>query len=196
MSIVAERPGTAYEVREPSREGAWELIDGVFQEKPMGAESDWVASEISFNLRRQLGHDADGWVIRETTFQCFPQEPGRIRRPDVAYLRRARTKDGRLSRGHEKTAPSLVVEVVSPNDLAEEIEGRIHDFLQAGTDLAWVVYPLTRTVHVFRADGSAQRLTGEQALTGEGVLPDFHCSIAAFFETDYEAEVDARTSTL
>jgi hypothetical protein len=44
-----------------------------------------------------------------------------------------------------------------------------------------VIYPKTRTVHVFRADGTAARLTEGQTLSGENVVPGFSIPVTDLF---------------
>jgi Uma2 family endonuclease len=46
-----------------------------------------------------------------------------------------------------------VIEAVSPNDTAYEVEDKIAQWLGAGVRLVWVLYPETQRVQVHRADG-------------------------------------------
>ncbi len=78
--------------------------------------------------------------------------------------------------------PDLVVEVISPNDLAIGVSAKIHDFLNAGVPLIWVADPDTRAVTVYRGDGTAAFLTGDDEIDGGGVLRGFRCKIADFFD--------------
>ena len=54
--------------------------------------------------------------------------------------------------------PDLAVEVVSPNDSADELEEKLDDYQKAGVPLVWVVNPSSHTVMVYRGDGSVSRL--------------------------------------
>jgi len=71
--------------------------------------------------------------------------------------------------------------VVSPNDLAWEVDLKVTEYLQAGVPLLWVFYPDTRTVSVYRASGKTARLSAEDTLSGEDVLPGFTCPVAEVF---------------
>jgi Uma2 family endonuclease len=77
--------------------------------------------------------------------------------------------------------PDLILEVVSPNDLAWEVDVKVTEYLQAGVPLVWVFYPDTRTVSVYRADGQAARLGMGETLRGAEVLPGFACLVADVF---------------
>jgi Uma2 family endonuclease len=52
---------------------------------------------------------------------------------------------------------------------------------QAGTRLVWIVDPAARTVTVFRPDGSASLLRGDETLSGEDVLRGFALELERLF---------------
>jgi Uma2 family endonuclease len=86
-----------------------------------------------------------------------------------------------LPEGHIRLAPDLAGEVVSPNDLAYEIDEKVEEFLAAGTTLVWVINPATRTVRAHRADRPGVTLRADDELTGEDVPPGFRCNVADLF---------------
>jgi len=179
------------------REGRYELIDGQLREKPpMGIEANLVALELLRRLGNHVSPQRLGFVTgMEGGYQIFPHEPRRVRYPDGSFIRAGRLPGNKPPRGHSKIVPDLVIEVVSPNDLAEEIDERLTDFLRAGVSRFWVVYPLTRHVQVYRRDGSGLRIGPEGALDGEDVLPGFSCPLAELFaviEGDPEPEPERR----
>lgn len=61
------------------------------------------------------------------------------------------------------------------------VEEKVQDYLQAGVRLVWVIYPRTKTVVVYYPDGSAQRLTTADTLSGGEVLPGFALAVEAVF---------------
>ena len=77
--------------------------------------------------------------------------------------------------------PDIVIEVVSPHDLAEVVDERITDFLLAGVPLIWVVYPLTRHIVIYRSDGSGGWIGQDGVLSGENVLSGFTCPLRELF---------------
>ena len=50
--------------------------------------------------------------------------------------------------------PDVVVEVILPNDLAEELFEKLDDYQSAGIPLIWVVNPVSRAVWPFPLNGS------------------------------------------
>lgn len=165
----------------------YELVDGQLVERKMGSESSLIATIISFLLRQFLrGKNLAHVFGSDAGLQCFPHSPKKLRRSDVSVIRYGRLPGEVIPKGHITVAPDLLVEVVSPRDLAEEVEEKVVDYLEAGVQLVWVVYPATRRVWVRRPsdalEGAATELTGDDVISGEKVLPGFTCKIREFFE--------------
>ncbi len=160
----------------------FELVDGQLVERNMGLESSWVGGRLHSRLDRFCDEHATGWVFpADDGYQCFPHEPDLVRRPDVSFIRRGRLPGDVLPTGWGKIAPDLVVEVVSPNDSAGELEGKLDDYQRAGVPLVWVVSIRSRTVMVYRVDGSVSRLREGDELSGEDVIPGFRCPVSEIF---------------
>jgi Uma2 family endonuclease len=173
---------TAQDLLNLSDSSRYELVDGQLVERNMGSESSWIGGEIFFVLKAFSKAHQLGWVWpADNSFQAFAEDPQRVRRPDVSFVRFDRLPHGRLSKGHELVTPNLAVEVVSPNDRAEEIEIKVGEYLRAGVQLVWIVYPEARTVQVYRPDGSSQRLSANEEISGEDVLPGFRYRVGDFF---------------
>ena len=158
-----------------------ELVGGeVIEVAPASAKHGKFVTSVVLRLGpfvrdRQLGEVYSG----DTGF-LLHRDPDTVRGPDVAFVRRDRL-------GHEPRegffpgAPDLAVEVVSPNDLAQEVERKVQDYLAAGTAMVWVLYPETRHVMVYRSGGEA-RLVGERdRLDGADVLPGLTCEARELF---------------
>src|SRR5436853_7753228 len=156
----------------------YELVDGELVEKKMGSESGWIGSNL-LGLLFIWNHTRKyGWLIgAEGSYQCFPDDPGRVRKPDVSFVRARRLPGASVPRGHIRVAPDVAVEVVSPNDLYSEVSVKADDYFGAGVRLVWIVDPDTRSVTVLRADGSTARLHEQDELLGEDVLPEFSCRV-------------------
>jgi Uma2 family endonuclease len=161
-----------------------ELIAGELMERPpTGQHSDLVGAAILALLWNFAHAHRLGFVNGSSCgYQIFPHDSNRVRLPDVSFTRAGRLPGDKPYEGHSKVAPDLVVEVISPNDLAVELEAKIDDYLRAGVPLIWVVEPKGRTVRVHRGDGSGTFLRAEDVLDGGAVLPGFSCRIAEFFD--------------
>jgi Uma2 family endonuclease len=142
-------PGTATErdaiaARYGPRPRLCELIDGVLVEKTVGTRESLCAGIIVHHFwlyldERDLGValGADGMV------QLWP---GRIRIPDAAFFSWDRLPGGEFpDAAVANIVPDLAVEVLSKNNTDAEIAQQLDDFFRAGTRLAWVINPRTRT---------------------------------------------------
>ena len=161
----------------------FELVDGELVEIEMSNESGWVAGEVYRRIANDAIEGSLGWAFPDnTSYQCYPWDENRIRRPDASFISKARLPEGPLPAGHCPIAPDLAVEVVSPNDLYYDVELKVQEYLRVGVGLVWVVNPVTRSVMVDRAGTeSPSRFAESATLTGEPVLPNFRCQVADLF---------------
>jgi Uma2 family endonuclease len=157
---------------------SYELVGGQLVERKMGAESSWVGTRLISRLERFCEENSLGWTFTaDNGYQCFPYAPSLVRKPDVSFVRYGRLPGGVLPKGWIKIRPDLAVEVVSPNDTAEELDEKLEDYERAGIPLIWVVFPKSRTVKVYCDDGSFRRLREEDELSGEDIIPGFRCPV-------------------
>jgi len=157
---------------------SYELVRGQLEERNMGVESSWVGTQIVIVLGQFCRLHQLGRVLQaDTGYQCFPHDPGMVRRPDASFVKTGRFPDDVLPKGWAKVPPDLVVEVVSPNDLVYKLEEKLSDYRKVGVLLIWVINPESRTVMVYRRDGSISLLQDDDELSGEDVVPGFRCPI-------------------
>ncbi len=183
-SILRPRKGRIYTPQQflelESQVGStYELNDrGQLEKRHMGQESDGIAARIIAALvafARNRAEVSGGG----TGLQIFPDRPSRIPRADVVYI--SRERQPHVARGHLQVPPELLVEVVSPGDSAEEVDGKVGEYLSAGVLRVWVVYPTTLRVVVYRPDGTATTLAVNDTISGEDAAPGFTAPVASFF---------------
>jgi len=58
------------------------------------------------------------------------------------------------------TPPLLVVEVLSPDDRAAELQEKIDDYMAFGIPCVWVVNPETRRAYIYTAEGMREAAGG------------------------------------
>ena len=121
---------------------SYELVDGQLVERNMGAESSEVGGNLYFQPPAcSAGSGISGNWPADNGYQCFPHALGLVRRPDVSFIRRGRLPGDVSPDGWIKIPPDLAVEVVSPNDVVEELEAKLEDYQKARIPLVWVIYP-------------------------------------------------------
>jgi Uma2 family endonuclease len=161
----------------------FELVDGEVRETTMSLESSWIAGELLRIIGNYLETHRLGRVFGEAaSYRCFPHDPERVRKPDVSFIRHGRLTQAQFEQRHCRVAPDLAVDVVSPNDLHQDLMGRIDDYFSARVPLVWVVEPSLKLVTVYENAGrSTSMLRGDEELTGDDVLPEFRCPVSRLF---------------
>ncbi len=161
---------------------AYELVDGELVERQMGFRSSRIGLQLSALLLTYCEQEQLGWVLlADAGYQCFPDDPLKVRKPDVSFIRADRLSVADEPEGWATLAPDLAVEVVSPNDLFEAVAIKVNEYLGAGVRLVWVIDTATEKVHVYRHDGRGEILTSADELSGEDVIDGFRCRVADLF---------------
>lgn len=160
----------------------YELVNGELVERHMGAESSWIATNlIGLITLCYQGRIPGHLFTTDCGYQCYADDPSKVRKPDLSFVRRGRFPKGRVPKGYIRIPPDLAVEVLSPNDLADDADAKVEEYLDAGVPLVWVISPKSETVTVYRADRSAVKLHDADELNGENVLPGFRCQVCDLF---------------
>ena len=180
MSTVDEKTYTPEDLLAMPDGKSYELVDGHLEERNMSVLSSWVGSRLYRFIDIFVEENQLGWSWHaDLGFVCFPDAPGKVRRPDVSFVRKDRLPEGLTSEGYLYIHPDLAVEVISPNDLAYKVDSKVVEYLDAGVPLIWVVNPEARAVRIHRHDRSVSWLREADELSGEDVLPGFHCRVSA-----------------
>jgi Uma2 family endonuclease len=160
----------------------YELVDGELVERPMGFRSSRIGGELFWLLKAHCRQHQLGWVLpSDAGYQCFPDDPGKVRKPDVSFIQAARLAAEDEPEGWASIAPDLAVEVVSPNDLFEAVSIKVREYLAAGVRLVWVIDTATQMVYVYPHDRRGEILTQDDDLSGGDVVEGFHCRVADLF---------------
>ena len=154
-----------------------ELVRGkLIVREPPGYQHGLVALEIARLIANHAHDHGLGIALAAETGVKLFSKPDTVRAADVAFIGRARVPDPPPT-GYLALAPDLAVEVLSPNDRAGDVQGKVSDWLTAGSRLVWVIDPVRRRALVYRADGSVALLGERDTLDGEDVLPGFGCPL-------------------
>jgi Uma2 family endonuclease len=165
-------------------EPLYEIIDGERVELP---PMSILASRVASRLIAHLGHHLLGKSLGEPLMETLVHLPlpvDRNRRPDLAFVSAERIAQAPPQPGSDNAwdlVPELMIEVVSPHDLAEEIMERLGEYWAAGAKLVWVVYPTQRLVCVYDSLRQVRILGVADELDGGTVLPGLRIPIASLF---------------
>ncbi len=160
-----------------------ELVDGQIVEKDVSAESSEVELLIGSRIVIFLLQHPVAKVYPATLgYRCFTDDPDKVRKPDASVIRLERlNKLENQNPGYMPIAPDLAIEVISPNDLAYEIDEKVVEYHNAGFPLVWVADPKARTITVHPLNGRPAIFTGDDEMTAEAALPGFRCKVRDFF---------------
>jgi Uma2 family endonuclease len=164
----------------PEEEGKnFELDEGELKVmSPAMPRHDLVKANVTVELGQFVRERRVGRVVVE--FACKLSDDT-VRIPDVAFIPADRMKDLDRDRLFEG-APALVIEVVSPSDLAEELARKVDQYLTAGAKAVWVIYPKVREVHSFQAGGASATFSGADILEDPKLLPGFSLPLRNLFD--------------
>lgn len=76
--------------------------------------------------------------------------------------------------------PELVIEIVSPDQAFNQLAQKATDYLSAGVERVWVVYPPMRSITVFFGDRPPETYRGDRLLTDE-LFPNLAVTSEQFF---------------
>jgi Uma2 family endonuclease len=173
---LPETPGVRYE-----------LVKGEVIEVPGASVLHSLIAALIYNLIRdtvragKLGFafpDGVGYLIR--------RHPDTLRIPDASFISWASIPERKVPEGFWPVAPDLAVEVVSPFDRADDVHNKVHEYLEAGTQLVWVLWPRRQSVTIYDGDGLMRELAPEHYLDGGTILPGFSVQVAELFAVESE----------
>ena len=161
----------------------YELVRGVLVRMPMtGYEHGEIESNIIRLLDRHIWPRRLGQITPGDVMFRLEQNPDTLRQPDVAFVRADRLPPLEQRRSYSPVVPDLAVEIRSPSNTARELAAKVADYLRTGVRLVWVVDLDTQTVTVHTPGAAPRTLSVNDEITGDAVLPEFRCPVAAFFE--------------
>ena len=182
MTSVLPQILTALEFWQLSRNGTRrELVRGeVIESMPPGGRHGAIAAGLATLLRLWAKQSDAGYVGVEAGY-ILARDPDTVRGPDVSYVRADRIPAAGIPEAFWNLAPDLAVEVVSPNETAEDVREKVLDYLTAGTPMVWTIYPRTNEVIVHTPDGLARTFGPTDSIEFPDQLPQFTCSVAELF---------------
>lgn len=110
------------------------------------------------------------------------RNPDRVRGADALYISNEQYVKRTEGLAYLDVAPEIVVEVLSPEDRALDVNEKVREFLAMGAKQVWLADPRARAVLVCTITSIRQRREGEM-LTAPDILPGFEVPVARLFET-------------
>ena len=168
------------------KDGRYELVDGeVVEMVPPNWEHGGVALNIGSAMLIFVRRNSLGAVRVESGYR-ISTGPDTVRGPDVSFVAASRVPADVSGISSFPGAPDIAVEVVSPSNTAADVARKVREYLAAGSQRVWAVYPPTRRtkrrVVVHRSGGATATYTNDDVITDEELLPGFSLPLAEIFE--------------
>jgi Uma2 family endonuclease len=160
----------------------YELVQGELRQiTPAGNVHGRITVCVTWRLAQFVEENQLGNVYAAETGFRLATDPDTVRAPDVAFVSRARVEIVGEVEGLWPGAPDLAVEVVSPGDGYADVEEKVFDWLDAGTQMVIVVNPRQRSATVYRSQTNIIALTEDDVLDGVDVVPGFKLAVREIF---------------
>ncbi|MSU78628.1 MAG: Uma2 family endonuclease [Gemmataceae bacterium] len=188
MSAVLDAPAMTTDelLAMPGNGMEYRLIEGQLREKPMT-----IRNRIHSRIMVRSAYFLEAWRERQPlprgSVLCGEAGCRLSRNPDTtvgidvvyiaANLVNFDTDDTTLIAG----VPTLVIEILSPSDVFEDIKEKIELYQKHRVPLIWVIDPYDRTVTIYRLDAEPELANVRQELSGEPFLPGFRMPVAEIF---------------
>lgn len=161
-SVISEHPPVL-----PSSDSLYEIVDGQIVEKEMSSFAIMIALELYSSWLRFIVHEgrATGRPLHEMVFLLDEGRDLR-RRPDVSFVSAERWPVGKglPLTGDWAVVPDLAVEVLSPNDLYQNVARKLREYFHYGVKEVWLISPEDRLVEIYTAPESVRKLTAADVL--------------------------------
>ena len=102
---------------------------------------------------------------------------------DVSYYSFTKIPRGVIPTGYFEFVPDLVAEVLSPSDRWPAVLSKVAEYLSADVQVVLVIdpEPESKTIRVFRIDGTIDVLHDDDTLTLPTLVPGFELPLAKLF---------------
>ena len=145
----------------------------------------WLHGDVIGRLHAYLGNHVVtnrlGRIFGAETGFVLERNPDTVRAPDLAFVAVENIPAKLPTHGYWPGAPDFVVEVISLNDRAGEIDEKIQAWLTAGVQawltagvkVVWVVDPELQTVTAYRSTTDVAVYTRRDTISSIELLPGF-----------------------
>lgn len=157
-----------------------ELFDGTLLEKTVGVYESFLAGQLFTLLNAYVTQNKIGIALPPDGMMQI--SPNQVRIPDVSFVSWEYLKDsGFPDELVPQMTPTLAVEVISKSNTPQEMDRKLGEYFEAGTQLVWYVYPKDREVKVYTSPKEVTTLSETDTLTGGDLLPGLTINLKVFF---------------
>lgn len=144
---------------------------------PTGGETSERNAEITMQLRLWAKQNGEGATFDSSGGFRLPN--GAVRSPDAAWVKRSRleTLTAEDRKKFIPLCPDFLIELRSPTDSLSVVQEKMQEYLDNGTQLAWLIDPDQKRIYVYRPDVSVQELENPDRISGDPLLSGFELDL-------------------
>lgn len=168
-------------LNQPETKPAREYIDGIIYQKPMPQGEHSI-------LQMRLGTAINNVGLPHKLAYAFPELRctfgGRSIVPDLAvfdYSRIPKTPEGKIANKFD-ICPDWIIEILSPEQSANQVIKKILFCLKNGTELGWLIDPSDQSVMIFHPDQLPDILSESENLPALKCLDDWQLTVKNMFD--------------
>jgi Uma2 family endonuclease len=174
--ITLEAFHNLYDNREDDYKYEW--CNGVVEKTPrtMNRSQLLIVHNLSRLFLQTAAFKNQGELEREV--KMFLPKANRSRVADLAYLTPAQIRET------DDIRPGIsefVIEIISKNDKAEDIQEKLDQYFANGIKVVWHIFPKLKLVEVYSAPDIVKICRGTAVCSAAPVLPDFNIEAQDLF---------------
>ena len=144
---------------------------------PTGGDTGERNAEITTQLRLWAKRDGTGATFDSSTGFRLPNRA--VRSPDAAWIPYARL-DNLTAEQRKKfipLCPDFVIELRSATDSLNDLQDKMQEFLDNGTQLGWLIDSEQQRVYVYQPDKPIHELNNLETISGDPLLSGFELDL-------------------
>ena len=149
---------------------------------PTGGKSGRRNARLIAFLVSWAERDGSGQVFDSSTEFILPNRAGRA--PDASWVRNERW-DALTQVQQEQfppLCPDFVVELRSRTDRLDSLVEKMDEYIANGAQLGWLIDPIERKVHIYRAGEATEILDDPETVSGEPLLKGFVLDLRSLWD--------------
>ncbi|MCZ7541456.1 MAG: Uma2 family endonuclease [Anaerolineae bacterium] len=185
MAVII-RPLTVDDLLRLGSDARVEVVWGeVVEMTPVGGQHVLIVDNIYRMLYATISDHRLGYLFTDNLLYILAEGDDGVRMarsPDVSFIHRDHlVSDWDIERPYPG-APTLAVEVMSPDDQFEDAVQKVADYFAAGTAEVWVVLPRQKTLYRYRRGQSVvETYRAGETLDASELFPGLALALAEVF---------------
>ncbi len=133
--------------------------------------------EIVYQLKHWAKKDKRGKAYESSG--GFRLANGAVRSPDATWILKERLEklSEKERQGFMTICPDFVIELRSATDSLSKVKAKMHEYIENGAKLGWLIDPIKKRVHIYRTNKDAEISENPKTLSGEDVLHGFELDL-------------------